>query len=131
MRSFAIEPSESDNAFREVADAVSGRGAPDLAVQKLIERACREAVEDERRRIAQALHDDLCQNLLGAAFAVKAVADTLPSASSNAVALNLLARLVNAAVQQARDIVQGLNPGELSDSVDGGSRGIRRLPKRS
>ena len=113
MRSFAIEPSESDNAFREVADAVSGRGAPDLAVQKLIERACREAVEDERRRIAQALHDDLCQNLLGAAFAVKAVADTLPSASSNAVALNLLARLVNAAVQQARDIVRGLNSGEM------------------
>ena len=133
MRALPIEEFESDDAFRDGGGAVSdGDGvARDIAEQKMIERACRQAVENERRRIGQELHDDLCQNLLGAAFALKAVAENLPPASSNAVELELLARLVNAAVQQARDIVQGLNPGELSDSVDGGSRGIRRLPKRS
>ena len=78
-----------------------------------LERAVLEAAENERRRIGQELHDDLCQNLLGAAFTVKAVADKLPPASAEAVELELAVELINAAVQQARDIAHGLHPGEL------------------
>jgi signal transduction histidine kinase len=75
-----------------------------------LERTAREAARRERRRIGQELHDNLCQNLLGAAFTVKAVADKLPPDSAEAVELEMAVRLVNAAVQQARDIALGLNP---------------------
>ena len=85
MRSLALENSPSD-----------------------LERIALEAAARERRRIGQALHDDLCQNLLGAAFTVKAVADKLPPDSAEAVELELAVQLVNAAVQQARDITHGL-----------------------
>ena len=105
MRSLATKSSESADAVRGVTH--------DSAERKLIERACLEAAENERRRIGQELHDGLCQNLLGAAFTVQAVADKLPAASSEAVELELAVRLVNAAVQQARDIALGLNLGAL------------------
>ena len=104
MCSLAPELSESDDA--------SGVVAHDSTQQNLIERATLEATERERRRIGQELHDNLCQNLLGAAFTVQAVADKLPSSSAEAVELELAVRLVNAAVQQARDIARGLDSGE-------------------
>lgn len=110
-----LEVSLSLAPIRDAASAVLGSSivAHEIAGQRILERAVLEAAANERRRIGQELHDDLCQNLLGAAFALKAVAENLPPASSNAVELELLARLVNAAVLQARDIARGLHPGAL------------------
>lgn len=78
-----------------------------------LERALLDSADRESRRIGQELHDNLCQHLLGAAFAAKALANSLPPGSSAAVEAGEIARLVNSAVQQARDIARGLNPAEL------------------
>jgi len=86
------------------------------ADRKTLDLAVREAVERERRRIAQELHDHLSQLLLGAAFGAKALADRLPVASPEAVDAEDLARLINATVQQTRNIVFGLNPANLDAS---------------
>jgi PAS domain S-box-containing protein len=84
---------------------------------KFLERALLEAAEREQRRIGQDLHDHLCQHLLGAAFSAKALAGALDrDASRHAPQLHDLARLINDAVTQARDISRGLHPVELDSA---------------
>ncbi|GAT33904.1 hypothetical protein TSACC_22325 [Terrimicrobium sacchariphilum] len=91
--------------------------AEDITEQKFLERALLEATEREQRRIGQELHDHLCQHLLGAAFAAKALAGALERDGSNhASALHDLARLINDSVTQARDISRGLHPVELDSA---------------
>lgn len=88
----------------------------DVSERKFLERALLEATERESRRIGQELHDHLCQHLLGAAFSAKAVAIGLPPESTVAEELSELARSINSAVQQARDIARGLNPVEMDSA---------------
>ncbi|PTX93303.1 hypothetical protein DB345_16955 [Spartobacteria bacterium LR76] len=91
--------------------------AADITEQKFLERALLEATEREQRRIGQELHDHLCQHLLGAAFAAKALAGALDrDGSPHASALHDLARLINDSVTQARDISRGLHPVELDSA---------------
>ncbi len=86
----------------------------DLTEKKFLEKALLEASDREQRRIGQELHDHLCQHLLGAAFAAKALAGALDrDQSKHAPQLHDLARLVNDAVSQVRDISRGLHPVEL------------------
>jgi len=88
--------------------------AEDIREKKFLERALLEAAEREQRRIGQDLHDHLCQHLLGAAFAAKALAGALDrEGSTHAPELHDLARLINDSVSQARDISRGLHPVEL------------------
>jgi len=88
--------------------------AEDIREKKFLERALLEAAEREQRRIGQDLHDHLCQHLLGAAFAAKALAGALDrEGSAHASELHELARLINDSVSQARDISRGLHPVEL------------------
>lgn len=75
-----------------------------------LERALLDSADRECRRIGQELHDHLCQYLLGAAFATKALADSLPPDSPAGVEAGKLARLINSAVQQARNTARGLHP---------------------
>lgn len=85
-----------------------------LEENKFLERALLEAAEREQRRIGQELHDHLCQHLLGAAFAAKALAGAMDREQSRlAPQLHDLARLINDAVTQVRDISRGLHPVEL------------------
>ncbi len=85
-----------------------------LEEKKFLERALLEAAEREQRRIGQELHDHLCQYLLGAAFAAKALAGAMDREKSRlAPQLHDLARLINDAVSQVRDISRGLHPVEL------------------
>lgn len=85
-----------------------------LEEKKFLERALLEAAEREQRRIGQELHDHLCQHLLGAAFAAKALAGAMDREQSRlAPQLHDLARLINDAVTQVRDISRGLHPVEL------------------
>ena len=85
-----------------------------LEEKKFLERALLEAAEREQRRIGQELHDHLCQHLLGAAFAAKALAGAMDREKSRlAPQLHDLARLINDAVTQVRDISRGLHPVEL------------------
>jgi PAS domain S-box len=89
----------------------------DNSETKFLERALLEAAEREQRRIGQDLHDHLCQHLLGAAFSAKALAGALDREQSpHASQLHDLARLINDAVSQARDISRGLHPVELDSA---------------
>src|SRR5215213_3512984 len=85
--------------------------------RKALDLAVLEAVARERKRIGQEFHDHLSQLLLGAAFGAKALADRLPAASPEAAAAGDLARLINSAVQQMRDVVLGLNRVESDTST--------------
>jgi PAS domain S-box-containing protein len=86
----------------------------DVSELKFLEHAFLVAAEREQQRIGREMHDYLCQHLLGAAFAVKALASDLDrEGSRHAGQLHELARLVNEAVTQVRDISRGLNPAEL------------------
>lgn len=89
----------------------------DCTERKFLERGLIESGERECRRIGQELHDDFCQFLLGAAFAAKALSHDLPPDSAVAADANELARLINSAVQQARDIARGLRLAELEPSA--------------
>lgn len=86
----------------------------DNTEKRFLERAVLAAAEREQRRIGQELHDHLCQQLLGAAFSAKALAGELEREQSpHADELQELARLINDAVSQVRDISRGLHPVEL------------------
>ena len=86
----------------------------DVTELKFLEHAFLDAADREQRRIGQEMHDHLCQHILGAAFAVKALAGDLDrEGSRHAKQLHDLARLVNEAVTQVRDISRGLHPVEL------------------
>lgn len=85
----------------------------DVTEKKFLEKALLDAAEREQRRIGQELHDGLCQHLLGAAFSAKALAGALDrEQSKQAPQLHDLARLINDAVSQVRDVSRGLHPVE-------------------
>ena len=98
----------------------------DLTEVKFLEHAFLDAAEREQRRIGQEMHDHLCQHILGAAFAVKALAGDLDrEGSRHAGQLHDLARLVNEAVTHVRDISRGLHPVELeSGGLPAALRGL-------
>jgi len=102
----------------------------DRSEEKFLQKALLEAAEREQRRIGQELHDHLCQHLLGAAFATKALAGALDrDKSTHAPALHDLARLINDAVVQTRDISRGLHPVELD--ADGLMLALKSLAGRA
>lgn len=89
----------------------------DITETKFLERALLEAADREQRRIGQDLHDHLCQHLVGAAFSAKAEAGALDrEASAHAAPLHDLARLINDAVKQVREISRGLHPVEIDSA---------------
>ena len=88
---------------------LNGASQRKIEKRQLHERALRRAAVHERKRIAQELHDHLCQHLVGAAFAAKALSISLPPASEATAEAEDLARLVNSAVQQVRNVTRGLN----------------------
>lgn len=88
-----------------------------ITERKFLEEALLHASDREQRRIGQELHDHLCQHLLGAAFAAKALAGNLDREDSDsAPQLHELARLINDAVFQVRDLSRGLHPVELDSA---------------
>jgi two-component system, LuxR family, sensor kinase FixL len=105
----------------------------DVSELRFLERAFLSAAEREQQRIGREMHDYLCQHLLGAAFAVKALAGDLDrEGSRHADQLHQLARLVNEAVTQVRDISRGLNPVELeSGGLPAALQGLAARVSRS
>lgn len=102
----------------------------DVTEKKFLEKALLEAAEREQRRIGQELHDGLCQHLLGAAFSAKALAGALDrEQSKQAAPLHDLARLINDAVSQVRDISRGLHP--VEQDTAGLMSALQELANRS
>ena len=97
----------------------------DATESRFLEHAFLDAADREQRRIGKEMHDHLCQQILGAAFAVKALAGDLGrEGSRHAEQLHELARMVNETVAQVRDISRTLHPvelesGELQSAIEG------------
>jgi PAS domain S-box-containing protein len=97
----------------------------DATESRFLEHAFLDAADREQRRIGKEMHDHLCQQILGAAFAVKALAgDLAREGSRHAEQLHELARMVNETVAQVRDISRTLHPvelesGELRSAIEG------------
>lgn len=83
----------------------------DQTEKRFLEHALLEAGEREQRRIGHELHEGLAQQLLGAAFAAQALFKELErDQSPSAPRAEVLARLINASVLDARDLARGVNP---------------------
>jgi two-component system CheB/CheR fusion protein len=86
----------------------------DVTERRRLERQILDISSAEQRRIGQDLHDGLCQELVGVAFATKLLAGRLEKkVPEEAAGVRDLAGLVDGAITQARTLAHGLNPVEL------------------
>ncbi len=89
----------------------------DRREQNALQQALLESVELESRRLGRELHDSLSQQLLGAAFAAKSLANKAERQGLDLTSeLDDLAALINDAVRETRLLSQGLNPIDLDPS---------------
>jgi PAS domain S-box-containing protein len=84
----------------------------DLTERRRLERQIMETAANEQRRIGQDLHDGLCQDLIGIAFGIDALARSALTDELRKPVENLAASIREAA-GQARRLAHGLNPVDL------------------
>lgn len=83
----------------------------DISDRRNLERELLQAAAEEQRRIGQDLHDGLCQQLAGVAFATEVLAKKLTARSSpEAAGMFKIGELVDEAITQARGLARGLQP---------------------
>jgi PAS domain S-box-containing protein len=91
----------------------------EMIERKRLEKSILEISEREKGRIAQDLHDGLGQHLTGVAFLSKVLERKLIEKSApDACDAGKIARLVNEAINQTRELARGLLP------VQSGSKGL-------
>jgi two-component system sensor kinase FixL len=83
----------------------------DVTDRRRLEWAIVEATAAEQRRIGHDLHDGLCQQLAGVAFATEVLARKLTARGApEAAGVAKVGELVDQAITQARDLARGLQP---------------------
>jgi PAS domain S-box-containing protein len=83
----------------------------DLTERRRLERQILDAGAEEQRRIGHDLHDGLCQQLTGCAFALEVLGQKLERRSSPETAsIRKVSELVDQAITQARTLAHGLQP---------------------
>jgi PAS domain S-box-containing protein len=83
----------------------------DITERRRLEREILETSGNEQRRIGQDLHDGLCQQLTGIAFAHEILARKLATDAPERVQdVRKIADLVDETLTQARGLARGLNP---------------------
>lgn len=88
----------------------------DSSQRRRLEREVLQAAAVEQRRIGQDLHDGVCQLLVGTAFAVEVLTQKLSArAAPEAAAMAKLARNIDQAIAQARQLARGLHPIDLNE----------------
>ena len=89
----------------------------DVTERKRLEEEVLEISARERRRIGHDLHDGLGQFLAGIALKAKVLEEDLSAESSpHKEASKKLVRLINNAIQQARNVARGLDPIDVEAS---------------
>jgi two-component system CheB/CheR fusion protein len=100
-----------------VGTLVDGRlfiAAIDVTERDRLEKEIIKIAEQEQERIGQDLHDGLCQFLSGIKFKVTLLEQKLQADSpQHALETRSIERLLNGAIQQARNIARGLHPVDL------------------
>jgi two-component system sensor kinase FixL len=95
-----------------------------------LERTLLEAAERESRRLGRQLHDTLCQQILGAAFCAKALANKFSPGSPTGDDLQELADLLKSAVEQARNITHSMDPDLGEERLVNALRSLIERPRR-
>ena len=103
------------------ANSIRGRRqiyaiASDVTLRKGLEKEVLESSDREKERLGRELHDGLCQNLAGIAALSSTLSKKLAAAGSPAaVEASEIAKLLNGAIGQARDLARGLDPVGLEE----------------
>ncbi len=88
----------------------------DTTESRLLERQILSISENERRRIAMDLHDDLCPQLIGIEFMVKILTRRLcEESSTHAQEAEKIRALILDSIEKTRQLSSGLFPANLSD----------------
>jgi signal transduction histidine kinase len=92
----------------------------DLTARRTMEKRIAEASEREQRRIGQDLHDGVCQQLVGVAFAAGNLQNSLEARGldADAAAAGEIASLINDAISEARNLAHGLYPAGLEEGIE-------------
>jgi two-component system CheB/CheR fusion protein len=86
----------------------------DITQRRQLEKQVLEISDHERRRIAQDLHDGLCQHLAATEFATQLLTDKLAQQSlPQATEAGQIAGFIQRAMTQAHEIAHGLHPVEI------------------
>lgn len=86
----------------------------DITQRRQLEKQVLEITDQERRRIAQDLHDGLCQHLAATEFATQLLTDTLAQQSlPQATEARQIVGFIQRAMTQAHEIAHGLHPVEI------------------
>lgn len=88
----------------------------DVSDRKRLEHRILEAVEMERERIGQDLHDDVGQILTGASLLAGALREKLGEDSGAVADLERIRGLVNQAIRHSRDLARGLHSASIGIS---------------
>jgi len=113
-------------AFDEMAHKVEAREADNRALSKALERRNAQrgdllqrlitAQEDERKRVARELHDDLGQTLGGMAFHIKALDQSLGTSNPQFIKqLTEINHMITDASDRMYDLILDLRPSSLDD----------------
>jgi signal transduction histidine kinase len=102
----------------------------DITRQAELEREILSVAEQERQRLGQDLHDDLCQQLTGIEFLSQTLAGQLASSSGRQVArAREIARMIRQAIKHTRELAHGLSPTELES--EGLTGALHQLAERT
>lgn len=83
--------------------------------RRVLEGALLETTERERQAVGHELHDGICQMITGAMLQCKALEQTLVEDSTTEIGpLRRMTSMLDNALGQARDLAQGLSPGNLT-----------------
>ncbi len=89
----------------------------DVTERRRLELEIIKVASEEQRRIGQDLHDGLCQQLTGVAFALEVLGQKLAGRSAPETAsIRKIAELVDQSITQARELARGLQPVTLDAS---------------
>ncbi|MES2474555.1 MAG: ATP-binding protein [Verrucomicrobiota bacterium] len=91
----------------------------DLTTQRQFEKRVAKATQQEQRRIAQDLHDGLCQHLAGIAFGADSLQTSLAASplATEAAHAGEIARLIREGIHQTKTLARGLFPIGLEESL--------------
>jgi signal transduction histidine kinase len=121
----SLEPPRHSPAEPKILGALRRRtrlhiAATDLTEREQLEKEILQVAQHEQERIGQDLHDGLCQFLSGIKFKATLLEQKLQGkAAGEARDAAAIERLLNDAIQQARNIARGLHPVGLE------ARGLR------